>query len=151
VTSGAEDSDRALLIVGMSTVAVDAAPPLRDAVRFIQGELRYFRERARLVLFAQSAGDTVVNELTPRTDEHVIDAAGPSAFFRTDIDTLLRARSIRRLTVVGVESHTAIAATVLDAKQLGYAVVVPEPCVAASDTDAHRAALHLMYAVWTAR
>jgi nicotinamidase-related amidase len=40
---------------------------------------------------------------------------------------------------------------VLDAKQLGYGVVVPEPCIAARDTDAHHAALQLIYAVWTAR
>ena len=118
-------------------------------VRFIQGELRYFRERGRLVVFAspEDAG-VVIQELTPRSDEVSLTKVGPSAFFRTGLDDVLRSHRVQRVTLVGLETHTSVLLTAADALARGYRVVVPDPCVCASDPAAHQAALRMLREHW---
>jgi len=156
--SGGE-SDRALLILDMGLACVrgsDAVVGAEHLVRFIQGELRYFRERGRLVIFANTnvdnrGVDVVIPELTPRSDEIRLSLSAPSAFFGTDLDRLLQKHHVRRLTLVGVETHTAVLLTGGDALARGYDVVVPEPCVCANDVVAHEAALRLLRTSWPQR
>src|SRR5690606_5984356 len=45
-------SDRALIIIDMTPDKVSEVPGARDLIRYIRGELRYFRERGRPVIFA---------------------------------------------------------------------------------------------------
>lgn len=146
------ESDRALLILDMGLSRVrgsDAVVGAEHLVRFIQGELRYFRERGRFVVFANGSvdnlgADVVIPELTPRSDEIRLSLSAPSAFFGTDLDRLLQKHGVRRLTLVGVETHTAVLLTGGDALARGYEVVVPEPCVCANDVVAHDTALRLL-------
>lgn len=151
---GPGESDRALLILDMTLDRFrgpDAVPGAHDIVRFVQGELRYFRERARPVVFALQAAEKetpVIQELTPRTDEHVLRKPSPSAFFGTDLFELLCRQRVRRLTIVGLETHTSVLLTAADALSHGLEVVVPDPCVAARDFEAHRFALRLLRKVW---
>jgi nicotinamidase/pyrazinamidase len=150
------ESDRALLVVDMTVDHVQgphAVPGALALVRFIQGELRYFRERGRPVIFACTAADLesppqVIQELTPRTDERVIYKPHPSAFDDTDLLEILEKAQVRRLTLVGVESATSILLTAADAMAKGVHVVVPDPCVASRDDDEHRLALRLIREVW---
>jgi nicotinamidase-related amidase len=146
------ESDRALVVLDMTfdrfrgERAVAAAAAI---VRFVQGELRYFRERGRPVFFAHDAvAGPVLQELTPRSDEVIVRKSAPSAFFRTDLESLLLRRRVQRLTLVGLETHTAVLLTAADAMSRGLEIVVPEPCVAAADVGSHTAALRLMREAW---
>jgi nicotinamidase-related amidase len=146
------ESDRALIILDMTIDRFRgsaAIPGAGDVVRFIQGELRYFRERGRLIVFASSddAG-VVIQELTPRSDEISIRKSGPSAFFRTSLDDTLRSRRVRRVTLVGLETHTSVLLTAADALARGFEVVVPDPCVCARDPQAHTDALTMLRTHW---
>lgn len=147
------ESDRALIVLDMTLdrfrgpLAIEAASGI---VKFVHGELRYFRERARLIVFAHAASSSVIQELTPRSDERVMKKPSPSAFYATDLEALLQKRGIRRLTLVGLETHTSVLLTAADAIARGYEVVVPDPCVAARDDDAHQAALRLLRVHWPA-
>ena len=144
------ESDRALVVLDMTLDRFHGPAAVAGAgaiVRFVQGELRYFRERGRPVVFANSDGQ-VIQELTPRSDEVVLQKPGPSAFFGTPLDETLRSQGIHRITLVGLETHTAVLLTAADAMARGYEVVVPEPCVCAYDADAHAAALSLMRRYW---
>ena len=146
------ESDRALIVLDMTldrfrgSNALDGAAAI---VRYVQGELRYFRERGRMVVFANDeASSVVIQELTPRSDERVLKKPSPSAFFGTDLDTQLQRGHVRRVTLVGLETHTAVLLTASDALARGYEVVVPDPCVFARDAAAHTASLALLREHW---
>jgi nicotinamidase-related amidase len=151
---GPAESDRALIVLDMTLdrfVGDSAIPGAAGVVRFIQGELRYFRERGRLVVFATGEHDhVVIQELTPRSDEITLKKPAPSAFFGTSLDTTLRAHRVRRVTLVGLETHTSVLLTAADALSRGYEVVVPDPCVCSADPEAHAAALSLLRRFWPA-
>jgi nicotinamidase-related amidase len=142
-------SDRALLVLDMTSDRVEAVPGARELVRYIRGELRYFRERGRPVIFsASSAGPPeLIAELTPRTGEPILQKSTPSAFFNTELDEHLP-DSVRRLTLVGIDTATSILLTAGDAFARGYQVVVPEPCAASADPADHDAAMHLIRDIW---
>ena len=150
------ESDRALLILDMLVdriVGPGSIPGASAIVRFVQGELRYFRERGRPIVFACTAFDlanspAILQELTPRSDERVMCKSAPSAFFDTDLDATLRELQVRRLTLVGLETHTSILFTAADAVARGFQVVVPDPCVCASTIEDHRFALRQIREVW---
>lgn len=144
-------SDRALIIIDMTPDKVSEVPHARDLIRYIRGELRYFRERGRPVIFAcGERGDGkpgVIPELTPRTGETVVFRHTPSVFFGTKLDEILPPE-VRRLTLTGIETHTSILLSAGDAFARGFQVVVPEPCVCAKDPADHAFAMRLIRDVW---
>lgn len=144
-------SDRALIVLDMSPAMLEKVPASRDLIRYIRGELRYFRERGRPVFFAVSdAGGrrpAVVPELTPRTGELVLHKPTPSAFWDTGLDARLP-DTVRRLTLVGLTTPTSVLLTAGDAFARGYQVVVPEPCAAAENPEDHEFAMRLIRDVW---
>jgi nicotinamidase-related amidase len=159
------ESDRALLILDMVVDRLDGAhavPGAHNIVRYVQGELRYFRERGRPVIFACTAPElldhalgasgaeppAIIQELTPRSDERLMWKSAPSAFFDTDLGDTLRELAIRRLTLTGLETHTSVLLTAADAVARGFQVVVPDPCVIATSLDDHRFALRQIREVW---
>lgn len=154
-------SDRALIIVDMlkTSVAVGGpafVPGAAESVRFIQGELQYFRERDRMVVFAVRAlpngegppASRIVSDLTPRVGEVVLERPAQSVFFRTDLESRLLAASVKRVTLVGVGASNAILASAADAHARGFGVSVPEPCVSDVDEKDREFALHLIRDVW---
>jgi ureidoacrylate peracid hydrolase len=65
-----------------------------------------------------------------------------SAFFGTDLDLLLRERTIATVIVAGVVTNICVRSTVHDAFFLGYEVVVPIECVAATIPQAQATSLY---------
>lgn len=88
-----------------------------------------------------SPGARIVDELTPLPDEPVVTHHGISAFGRTAIDGILRARGVDTVLVSGVATNISVEGTARDAMNLGYrAVLVEDACAAATD-EAHDATL----------
>jgi len=98
--------------------------------------------------FIGKLAGAILTELTPRSDERVLFKAAPSAFFDTDLGEVLKAQRVRRLTLVGLETHTSVLLSAADAVARGLQVVVPEPCVCARNADDHRFALRQIRDVW---
>jgi nicotinamidase-related amidase len=152
------ESDRALLVLDMTTDRVtgpQAIPGAPQIVRYVQGELRYFRERGRPVIFSCTVTNPqqppeLLADLWPRGDERVHYKTVPSAFFDTDLAVTLRAQRVRRLTLVGTETNTSILLTAADAIAHGFEVVVPDPCVCARDPQDHKFALRQIRVIWPA-
>lgn len=144
-------SDRALIIIDMTPDKVAEVPGARDLIRYIRGELRYFRERGRPVIFACTEGPGgkpgVIPELTPRAGETVLYRQAPSAFHDTGLDDVLP-DEVRRLTLVGIDTPTSILLTAGDAYSRGFQVVVPEPCACATDPADHEYAMRLIRDLW---
>lgn len=150
-------SKRALVLVDLVPALVSGPVPppgVADVVRYVQGELRYFRERDRLVLFSVAeafvgGGAQIVKELTPRAHELVIARTKPSIFSSTELCERLVEAGVKRVTLVGIGTAGAIAVSAADALTRGYGVTVPDPCVCDFVVDDHQAALRLIRDVWT--
>jgi nicotinamidase-related amidase len=65
--------------------------------------------------------------------------SGFIAMCATQVDALLRRMEISTVVLVGVSTNVAIPGNAIVASELGYHVVVPEDCIAASDQKAHEA------------
>lgn len=151
-------------------VAADGAWPVPKAVavaRFVEGEINYFRERGRPVvhcvtLFAPDCdpavtgvprhnvrgtpGAAFAEPCAPRPGEIVVEKRANSAFFGTTLWEQLIDFGVDQITIAGVETHTSVLASALDATARGLRVSVPDTCVAAGDPVLHDAALRLIQA-----
>ena len=95
-------------------------------------------------------GDVIVGQLTPADGEVVINKAGkPSAFFGTPLFSLLTYHRVDTTIVTGMVTSGCVRATVVDAFQGNYLVVVPHECCADRSQISHRVSLfdmHMKYA-----
>jgi nicotinamidase-related amidase len=78
---------------------------------------------------------------TPAPGELVIGKTRYSGFFRTDLDSRLRARNIDTLVVCGLTTECCVDCTVRDAFHLDYHVFLAADACAAYETDLHDGAL----------
>jgi len=83
----------------------------------------------------------VVDPLAPADGDHVVDKSYSSAFFGSDLLSRLVREDVDTLFVVGNTTSGCLRATVVDAQQLGFDVVVPEECVFDRLELSHAAAL----------
>jgi ureidoacrylate peracid hydrolase len=79
-----------------------------------------------------SWGARVIDDLDPRPTDLQVVKRRYSAFFNTDLDLTLRDLQVDTLAIFGVVTNICVRSTVHDAFFLGYTVIVPEDCVAAT-------------------
>jgi len=87
-------------------------------------------------------GAQIVDALHRAPDDIVVPKRRYSAFFGTDLDLHLRERNIATVIVTGVVTNICVRSTVHDAFFLGYEVVVPVECVAATAPQAQETSLY---------
>jgi ureidoacrylate peracid hydrolase len=87
-------------------------------------------------------GAQLVDALHRAPTDIVVPKRRYSAFFGTDLDLLLRERHIATVIVTGVVTNICVRSTVHDAFFLGYEVVVPVECVAATSPQAQETTLY---------
>lgn len=158
---GENRSERAILILDMINdfthiEGTHYAPVTEDIIPFVKGEVQYFRERMRPVIYCntvvnqqksardESFGSQVVQALSPRTGEILIKKSRPNAFYKTDLAESLTNLKVKNLTIVGAFTHTSVLLTAGSALDLGFSVVVPETCVCSRNPNDHIAALRLI-------
>lgn len=128
-----------------------------DIIPYVKGELQYFRERMRPVVYCNTAilrtnhadisvnfRSSVIQTLSPRTGEISLTKRRPNAFYETELLSILNNLKVRALTIVGSFSHTSVLTTAATALDHGFSVVVPETCVCAGNVQDHAAALRLI-------
>jgi nicotinamidase-related amidase len=95
-------------------------------------------------------GDSIVADLAPRADEIVIHKGmRPSAFFGTPLVSYLINARVDTVIVTGMSTSGCVRASVLDAFQYDFHVVVPFDCVADRSQLSHKVSLfdlHMKYA-----
>lgn len=91
-----------------------------------------------------SAEAAIIDELTPRDGEVIIDKARPSAFHGTRLEPLLRTQGITSLVVCGVTTNICVEGTVRDAGQLGYDTYVVSDATGEFEPERHLYSLFTM-------
>jgi nicotinamidase-related amidase len=81
--------------------------------------------------------DRIVAEISPRKEDIVIAKAKPSAFFGTQLVSILNFLGVDTLIVTGMVTAGCIRATVIDAFSYNYRVIIPEECVADRSQISH--------------
>ncbi|GAB2983680.1 isochorismatase family protein [Amycolatopsis acidiphila] len=79
--------------------------------------------------------------LAPRPEEHLVVKTGASAFFGTALAAYLTSAGADTVVVTGATTSGCVRATVVDAVQYGYPVLVPRDCVADRAPGPHEANL----------
>jgi maleamate amidohydrolase len=77
-------------------------------------------------------------EIAPRPEEPVIVKGKPSAFFGTQLQSMLTYQNVDTLIVTGMVTSGCVRATVDDAFSHDYRVIIPEECVADRAEVPHR-------------
>ena len=98
------------------------------------------------ILIRGEAGHAIIDEVTPLPIETVLDKPGKSAFYRTDLESILNQKGIKYLLVTGVTTDVCGSTTVSGANDCGFNAVVLQDCMASYDPLRHDAALDIIKA-----
>lgn len=93
---------------------------------------------------AGTRGHEFVAEAQPLNGEVVVQKHRSSAFWGTDLATVLRSNGIVTIVVAGCTTEGCVESTARDALFNDYYVVVAEDCVGSDDRAQHDASLFLM-------
>ncbi len=142
------DANRGLLDRAASVLAVARAagvPIIYVVVRFREGYPEISpqnRSFARIgeagTLREGSPGADIHPQVAPRPGEVIVVKRRVGAFSTTDLETVLRARELRTLLLLGIATSGVVLSTVRWAADLDYTLVVVEDCCADSDEEVHR-------------
>ncbi len=131
ICTAAREADVPVLF---TTVEYDAAGE-EEAVRFLT------KVPALRLLKAGSKWPSIDPRLAPEANEPVVRKRFASSFFGTDLLQLIQEREIDTLIITGATTSGCVRATVVDALQHGFHVLVPREAVGDRDSDAHEANL----------
>jgi maleamate amidohydrolase len=129
------ESRRAGFPVIYTTVAYDEEGR-RTAAAFID------KVPALLMLEAGSRWVEIDPRIAPLPGEPVLTKLFASAFFGTEVASLLAAAGCDTLVVTGASTSGCVRATAVDALQQGYRPIVPREAVGDRNPDAHEANLY---------
>ncbi|MEJ1231355.1 MAG: isochorismatase family cysteine hydrolase [Galbitalea sp.] len=104
----------------------------REPMRGITGQL------------AGEYANEVIDEITVREGEIVIDKSRPSSFYGTRLEPLLTARGIKNVVVCGVTTNICVETTARDAHQRGYNTFVVEDATGEFEESRH---WHSLYTI----
>jgi maleamate amidohydrolase len=91
----------------------------------------------------------IVEEIRPLPDEVVITKIFPSAFFNTNLISMLNYHNVDTVIVTGMTTSGCVRATAVDAFSYNFMVVIPEECVGDRGMVSHKVSLfdmHMKYA-----
>lgn len=112
-------------------IIIEYEEDLKDAGYWLKKipSLNVFRRGSEWVL--------IDDRLSPRQEELKIVKKYPSAFFGTNLGSLLTSRMIDTVIITGCATSGCIRATVLDAIQHGFRPIIPKECVGDRSQEAH--------------
>jgi nicotinamidase-related amidase len=106
------------------------------------GALPWLRKSAGMAALRRGSRLVEVDDrLRPRKTEPLVSKLGASAFFGTNLAILLASWGVDTVVVTGATTSGCVRASVVDAVQAGYDVLVPADCVADRAVAPHEANL----------
>ena len=98
------------------------------------------------ILVRGEKGHDIIPELYPTKDEPIIDKPGKNAFWSTDLDLILRNRSIETLIMCGVTTEVCVHTTLPEANDRGYECAVVEDATGSYFPEFQRVGLEMIKA-----
>lgn len=98
------------------------------------------------ILIRGEVGHQIIDDLKPMNGEPIIDKPGKSAFYKTDLERILRARGITDILFTGVTTDICGVTSIAAANDRGFNAVVLADCMASYDPARHMAALDIIKA-----
>lgn len=83
----------------------------------------------------------IAREIAPKEGDIIVAKAKPSAFFGTQLESMLTYLNVDTLIVTGMVTSGCVRATVVDAFSYNYRVIVPIECVADRSRISHQVTL----------
>lgn len=89
----------------------------------------------------QSHAAQVSPIVSPASDEPVVIKKYPSAFFGTEVFSMLTTKHVDTVIVTGCTTSGCVRATIIDSFSYGFKTIVPEECVGDQSHQQHQANL----------
>ena len=115
----------------------DGGPFMAKRVLLLEGGLR-----------RDTWGYELLDELAPQPDDWYVEKTRLSAFFETNLDSILRALHAETVIITGVLTNQCIGATTKDALFRDYKPVVVEECVGTVTPHLHDPAIEMIRVGW---
>ena len=112
----------------------------------VSGRSRTFaaiRGSGRLV--EGTPGTAIHERVAPRPEDVIVTKRRVGAFGTTDLDTVLRARELTTLILLGVSTSGVVLSTVRWAADADYELVVVEDCCFDADEEVHRVLMRKVF------
>jgi nicotinamidase-related amidase len=99
-------------------------------------------QRHRVAAMDSPGLHEIVEDIAPGEKDLVILKEKPSAFFGTQLQSILNHHKTDTVIITGMSTSGCVRATAVDAFSLNYKVVIPRECVADSRRASHEIALY---------
>ncbi|KAF4635319.1 hypothetical protein G7Y89_g2786 [Cudoniella acicularis] len=93
------------------------------------------------LLIRGEEGHDIIEELSPKEDEQIIDKPGRSAFQHTEFRLMLNIRGIKNLVICGVTTDVCVHSTMREANDNSFDCILVEDATAASEAHLHSGAI----------
>ena len=115
----------------------DGGPFMRKRVLLLEGGLR-----------KQTWGYELLDELDPQPFDRHVEKTRLSAFFKTDLEDILRELGAQTVLLSGVLTNQCVGATCKDALFRDFMPIVVEDCVGTASPHLHEPALEMIRVGW---
>jgi nicotinamidase-related amidase len=83
--------------------------------------------------------------VAPQPTEVIVTKRRVGAFATTELETVLRARQVTTLVLLGIATSGVVLSTVRWAADADYELLVLEDCCADADAEVHRVLMHKVF------
>ncbi|MGC8497586.1 MAG: isochorismatase family cysteine hydrolase [Thermoplasmata archaeon] len=113
---------------------------IQDYHKYTDPEIKVWGEHA----MEGTHGSEIIEELSPGNEDIVIKKNSYNGFFNTNLDRVLRAKSIKNIIFAGVTTDICVLNTVANAFYLGYETLICRECTESMDEKSKYFALEYM-------